>query len=311
MISNRTRRWPEWWFYILLFFVGLQTLFFVVPHLRLGGEISTLCWSLGQDPIVWIIVVSVIALTAIIRAAIRRPIFNRWRVIAVVMLIALLLSPHLFRVYPSSHEGEIPPIEFRVPVDGPLFVGWGGNTPDVNYHVAYSDQRWAYDLLIVKDGMSYRGEGKVCEDFYCYNVPIVAPAVGTVVFVQNEDPDMPIGDLGGGTDAGGNQIVLEVAPKHFLYMCHMRKGSVTVKVGEKVKIGQVIGRIGNSGNTSEPHLHIHLQDTAEMGGEGIPLYFYNYMCEGKLVPREMPTGGFNDNGWAGQSIEHVPPIKVR
>ena len=117
---------------------------------------------------------------------------------------------------------------------------------------------------------------------------------------------MPIGELGGGEYPEGNFITIEVAPNEFLFICHLKPNSITVKIGDLVSQGQVIGQVGNSGNTSEPHIHIHLQDRNDVIGEGIPLYFYNYIVNGKIIDRGMPTGGFDDNMKStGQIIQNA------
>jgi murein DD-endopeptidase MepM/ murein hydrolase activator NlpD len=219
-----------------------------------------------------------------------------------VAALGLAVSPMAFRTYPSSHDDAPSQVRFRLPLNGPLKVAWGGGTPDVNYHVAAPDQRWAYDLLVVKDGPSHRGDGTRLEDYYAYGLPVLAPADGKVVAVSDGDPDMPIGVMGGGRSAGGNEVVLEVAPGEFLVLCHMQPGSIAVKAGDQVTQGQVIGKVGNSGNTSEPHLHVHLQDRPDEDiAEGIPLYFHDYKVGDRLVERGIPTGGWPD----GQVVEHV------
>ena len=79
----------------------------------------------------------------------------------------------------------------------------------------------------------------------------------------------------------------------------------------EVTAGQAVGKVGNSGNTSEPHLHVHLQDgpPTDLMVEGIPLYFHDYKVGGQVVERGMPTGGVNETGWAGQVVEHTGPPK--
>ncbi len=103
--------------------------------------------------------------------------------------------------------------------------------------------------------------------------------------------------------------MLRVAENEYLYLCHLKPGSVRVKKGDIVVAGQEIARIGNSGNTSEPHLHIHLQDDLDFG-EGLPLYFYGYTSDGKYIGRGMPRGGIevigDDIRLAGETVEHVP-----
>lgn len=83
------------------------------------------------------------------------------------------------------------------------------------------------------------------------------------------------------------------------------KGFYVKLVGEFVKQGKEIASVGNSGHTSEPHLHIQLQDDISYG-EGIPLYFYNYIANEKLVPKGIPTGGIDKQGnFVGQTIYSV------
>jgi hypothetical protein len=150
--------------------------------------------------------------------------------------------------------------------------------------------------------VSHRGDGTKLDDYYCYGLPVLAPADGTVRVVMNEDEDVPIGQDFGFKNAGGNQVVIEVAANEFLFICHMQPGSITVRPGDRVTTGQVLGRVGNSGHTSEPHIHIHLQDTADDGwGEGIPLYFHHYRSGDQLIDRGIPTGGLER-----QIVEHVP-----
>lgn len=220
--------------------------------------------------------------------------------------MALAASPMAFRVYPSSYDDHPSSVQFRLPLDGPVTVAWGGATPDVNYHVMAPDQRWAYDLVVMKEGSTHRGEGKECEDFYCYGLPIVSPAGAMIHAVSDGDPDMPIGVLGGGTTPGGNHVVLKVTEDQYLFICHMQPGSITVKPGDLVNPGQVLGWVGNSGNTSEPHIHIHLQHgSLPTAAEGIPFYFYHYRCDEQILDYGIPTGGFADGKWAGQMVEHV------
>jgi murein DD-endopeptidase MepM/ murein hydrolase activator NlpD len=83
-----------------------------------------------------------------------------------------------------------------------------------------------------------------------------------------------------------------------------------VKAGDKVRPGQVIGRAGNSGNTSEPHVHVHLQDTDHLvAGEGIPMPFRGYrILPGiEVVESGIPTGGFGGEGFGGQVVKQVRP----
>ena len=285
----------------------MQVTLYIVPHLW-PGPLGWVCWVIGSDPSLWIVVAAGLVVIAIVWAFWKPPLVNRWRVLGLVAIAALVASTAMFRVYPSSYDSRPSSVRFRLPLDGPILVGWGGGTPDVNYHVAYPDQRWAYDLLVAEGGQTHRGDGSRCEDFLCYGLSVLAPADGKVVAVLDGQPDMPVGVLGG-TPAGGNQIVIEVRDQgqpQYLFLCHLQRGSINVKEGDAVHQGQPLAKVGNSGNTSEPHLHIHLQSTrADDVAEGIPLYFHNYRVDGKLVERGIPTGGFDRSGPSGQIIENV------
>ena len=309
MVEEGASRSPaaarDWWPFVASAFVVLQVALAAVPRLR-PGKAGMICWLFGSEGILWWGLASGLLAYALIRSAWRRPFWNRRRAAGFGMIAAVALAPLTYRAYPSSHAGSPSRVRFRVPLDGPITVGWGGDTPDVNYHVVAPDQRWAYDLLVAVDGSTYRGEGRECSDYSIYDRPVLAPADGTVRAVVDGEPDMPIGQLGGGADPGGNHVVLNVAPGEFLFLCHFKPGSLRVKVGDAVVRGQEIARVGNSGNTSEPHLHIHLQDTPVPGiAEGIPLEFHGYRTGGRLVDRGMPRGGFAGDEITGEVIEHV------
>jgi Peptidase family M23 len=300
---------PDLWIYFVALLLVVQVALYLVPHIR-PGPLGWVCWVIGSDPSLWIVVAAGMLVIALVWALWKPPLINRWRVMGVLALLALVASTAMFRVYPSSYDNRPSNIRFRLPLDGPILVGWGGGTPGVNYHVAYPDQRWAYDLLVAENHRTFRGDGARWEDYLCYGLPVLAPADGKVAAVLDGMPDQPIGVLGG-TPAGGNHVVIEVQDRgqaQFLFLCHLQRGSILVKEGESVSQGQPVAKVGNSGNTSEPHLHIHLQNTrADDVAEGIPLYFHNYRTSGQLVERGIPTGGFGRQGPIGQVVQHAGP----
>ena len=181
--------------------------------------------------------------------------------------------------------------ELRLPFSGAWFVFWGGRTVEQNYHFATHDQRFAYDIVMQKNGTSHAGEGKRNEDYYCFDQKIVAPAAGVVASVENGVADNVPGVMNAQV-AMGNHVILDHGNGEFSFLCHFRQGTVAVKKGDKVKAGDLLGRAGNSGNSSEPHLHYHLQDSAEFGkGRGLPAPFKGYRADGKPVDRGEPVKG--------------------
>lgn len=184
---------------------------------------------------------------------------------------------------PSAYLDYRTRANLRLPFDGEWFVFWGGRTLDQNYHAVDRGQRFANDLLKVVDGKSHRGDGRALDDYYCWNEKILAPADGRVVEAVDGLPDQAIGTTNT-QRPGGNHVVLDLGNDEYAMLMHLRQGSVRVKAGDHVVAGAELGRCGNSGNTSEPHLHVHLQDQPRLGqGEGLPVYFKGYSVNGKTV----------------------------
>ncbi len=181
--------------------------------------------------------------------------------------------------------------DLRLPFNGNWTVFWGGRTLKENYHAVSEGQRFADDILMMKDGVSHSGDGGKNDDYYCFGQPIVSPAVGLVASVVDGVADNVPGKMNP-EQTCGNHIVLDLGNQEYLFMAHFQNGTIKVKAGDRVTQGQILGRCGNSGNSSEPHLHIHLQNTPIFGsGKGMPLQFQHYQADGKLVERGEPTKG--------------------
>lgn len=179
----------------------------------------------------------------------------------------------------------------RLPFDGDWYVFWGGRTVDQNYHAAHRDQRFAYDIVVVRDGRSHTGDGTRLEDYHCWGRPILAPGAGTVVTALDSLPDLQPGQMDP-RNPPGNHVVLDHGNGEFSLLAHLRRGSVAVRAGERVAQGQKLGECGNSGNTSEPHLHYHLQNGPRFGqAEGLPAQFNAYLADGRPVARGEPVKG--------------------
>lgn len=178
-----------------------------------------------------------------------------------------------------------------LPFSGEWYVYWGGRTIRQNYHAIARDQRFAYDFLILKDGCSYARKGEYNQDFFGFSQLILAPADGIVLTVVNDQPDREPGVLYKENPLG-NHVILSHENGEFSFFAHIKQHSISVREGDRVTIGQRIGECGNSGHSSEPHLHYHLQNTSiPFRGEGLPAQFVNYYANGKTVARGEPVAG--------------------
>jgi len=224
-------------------------------------------------------------------------------IIATIALVLFALWTLAWQVnmwgirFPYTLTKAKPTATVRLPFDGPISVLWGGDALARNRHAAVPDQRWAYDLAIepVLTGSSR------LEDYGCYGKPIRAPIAGVVSKVHDGEPEQVPGKLVPNLRAPfGNHIVIKLPTDTFLIMAHLQTGSVLVREGDTVQEGQPIGRCGDSGNTSEPHLHIHHQRQDPRlfpvnFAEGLPLFFRDHdgppmpeggiiKCDGKAAP---------------------------
>jgi hypothetical protein len=179
----------------------------------------------------------------------------------------------------------------HLPFDGEWFVFWGGRTIEENYHAFTVDQRFAYDLLIMRDGKSHPSDAKGNAGYYCWDAPIHAPAAGVVTESVDGIEDNVPGVMNASAPAG-NHVVIDHGNGEYSLLAHFRRGTVAVHVGDHVKAGDILGHCGNSGNSSEPHLHYHLQNGPKFGGgEGLPPQFRDYCADGKPVSVGEPHKG--------------------
>lgn len=192
---------------------------------------------------------------------------------------------------PSAYLDYETRSDLRLPFDGQWYVFWGGHDIADNYHAADPAQRFAYDFVVRENGQSHAGDPQRLENYHCWGREILAPADGQVIGMVNDLADQPIGE----TDAenpAGNHVILALADDEFAFLAHMQQGTITVQRGQQVLAGDVLGLCGNSGNTSEPHLHFHLQTTPDLrDGEGLPAQFNNIEIDGEPVVRGEPVRG--------------------
>lgn len=185
--------------------------------------------------------------------------------------------------YPANVQSMNPKIVVRFPLNERALVGWGGDRLETNYHVTKPNERWAYDILIPPAEV----KSSKLEDYGIYGAKVMATATGTVVSINNDEKDVDPGSDDFQSMAG-NHIYLRLDESGtYLILAHLKQGSIKVKEGQHVNEGEFLAQVGNSGSSSEPHLHIHhqRQDPSKVSmflAEGLPLYFQTE--KGAMMP---------------------------
>ena len=174
--------------------------------------------------------------------------------------------------------------------DGVYYVGGGGSNRWINNHNAFPPQDYALDILQLNPvGRVSRGDPSDLAGYAIFGTPIYSPCDGVVLAMENGriDHKPPNKDT---VNLAGNFILLACHDVEIL-LAHMKQGSVAVAVGDAVTAGEIIGAVGNSGNSTQPHLHIHAEQSAVSGrildGQGVPITFNNRF----LVRNSLFTGG--------------------
>lgn len=200
----------------------------------------------------------------------------------------------------------------RPPLEGAdWLVDDGPSNDEDNHHrrgvfvlngKALDDRRFAIDWKQVKDGTSYSGDARDVHAYFSYGRPVLAVADAQVVAARDGLPD----NIPGHGDAfhpavpitldtvAGNTITLDLGGGQYAYYMHLQPGSVRVRVGDRVRRGQVMARVGATGDAREPHLHFEVTNSPELAlGEGVPYLIDRYFTKSAngataLHTHEMP-----------------------
>lgn len=174
----------------------------------------------------------------------------------------------------------------NLPFKGTWIVGNGGRNPELNNHHESKSQRFAYDFL-----KPHKGKGKALEDYGAFGSDVIAPAEGVVCQIVDGSVDIPPGDRDTFVYPG-NMIVIDHQNGEWSVIAHFKHDSIKVEVGDAVKQGDLLGFCGNTGNTSEPHIHYHLQDNPLMiDATGLPAAFEKILVDGQIAMNAEPHRG--------------------
>ncbi len=136
----------------------------------------------------------------------------------------------------------------------------------------------AFDFVLLdEEKKSFRSRGLLCENYYCFNKPVLAPADGVVEAIVDQFDDNDIGKVNV-VNNWGNTIIIRHLPELFTQISHLRKGTFKVAKGDQVKRGDLLALCGNSGRSPEPHIHFQVQSSPNLGAKTLDYPFAYYFC---------------------------------
>lgn len=170
---------------------------------------------------------------------------------AILAFPILILSGVLFIAYPDNAKSS-DALEIEMPVEGAV-VSFGGR--EYKTHAIWPSERYAFDIL----AEPYDTGDKSLDTYGIYGREVASPVDGEIIDAHDGEEDIEP-NSGEFSSSLGNYIFIKVKETGaYMILAHLQKGSVQVNQGDAVKAGVVIAEVGNSGTTSEPHLHIQYQ----------------------------------------------------
>ena len=155
-------------------------------------------------------------------------------------------------------------VQIAPPFEGEWLVLQGGRSPLQNQHLTAYNQRFALDIVRLENGRIFAGEtGNAA--VHSWEQPLLSPADGKVVVARDEMEDAEGANfVTDAADAAGNVIVIELDTGLFVVLAHLRHETLRVSEGDRVRQGDPLALVGNSGNTTMPHLHLQVQTHVDL-----------------------------------------------
>jgi len=177
-------------------------------------------------------------------------------------------------------------IKIHLPFSGDWYVYQGFNGKWTHK----GKWKYAYDFVIKKNGKTYQNDGLFLEDYFAFGKPVLSPVNGYVVAKRDDLVDNFIGEVDR-INNWGNYIIIKSDYGYFVEISHLMQNSINVNVGDYVKVGDIIGKCGNSGYSPEPHIHIQVQKYGVLGSETIPFKFVDFIKNNVLYYYDLPNEG--------------------
>ncbi|HUD19305.1 MAG TPA: M23 family metallopeptidase [Patescibacteria group bacterium] len=178
-----------------------------------------------------------------------------------------------------------------LPFHGTWLVSNGGRTTDTNNHVRPAEQGPQNQLYAYDFRMENTGKEIKLVEFKVFGKEVLAPGDGLVIQIINGSIDVLPGERDRSVGVG-NAIIIDHQNGEYSLLCHFKHNSIRVKIGDKVKQGDVIGLCGNTGNTTQPHIHFNLQDGPLMHkANALPAQFKKILVDGEEKVSYEPIRG--------------------
>jgi hypothetical protein len=221
-------------------------------------------------------------------------------------------------------EVGAPAVAVSPPLKGARWIVAGGCCTPYSYHRGatlpingqiYVAERFAIDFVQLNDeDRLYSGPQAQLSSYAFFGDEVHSVADGTVVEIADSFPEQVPGKLPESAPLqmlAGNHAVVDIGEGRFAFYAHLQPGSLRVRVGDKVVTGQLLGRLGNSGNTDAPHLHFHVMDgPSPLVSNGLPYVFPRFEGQGVLTDeKQLLTGGtvnIDRGGLAGAHTNQLP-----
>ncbi|MBV9638918.1 MAG: M23 family metallopeptidase [Mycobacteriaceae bacterium] len=215
-------------------------------------------------------------------------------------------------IAPTKVDTGHKPVTLSPPVSGPSWVDADGCCDMSAHRMAvnplngqlWAPERFAIDYIaLTPDGRLFIGDKTKLESYPYYGADIHAVADGAVIAAVDNLPDQVAGANPSGLPLdqyGGNHIVEDIGGGHYAFYAHLKPGSIRVKPGDKLTTGQTIAALGNSGNSSAPHLHFHVMNTPDpLMSNGLPFIFGKFRLDSR-VASEVALNQLDDTGAPAQ-----------
>ncbi len=274
----------EWFVFILKFIFALAMIaflidvpvwFFTISQFKavvspvLNGIFVTVLIAIAVQELILCFTVSEV----LIKQFVKRIIFFLVSIFCFLSFgAACFIIPNTY-VYPKTEDCVL----LDLPVHGTWLAVHAGQEAWVNYHSAYPSQKFAIDMVkLNQDGKYFINQGIECSDFFAFGDSIFAPIGGMVENSASNFATQKVLLDGDTINIAGNFVEIAMNDSQFLFLEHLLSGSVQVKTGDTLKPGQWLGLAGNSGNTTWPHLHMHIQSKPiinDSNSIGLPFRF--------------------------------------